>query len=283
MKVGISPFGTNRAVVVRLAAAAVDAGLDTLWIGDGLLENSDFPMWFGGLESFTELAWLGGMFPQAALGCSAAVLPLRDPLWLAKQAATLDQLTEGRFTLVVAPGFWEREFIFRGLDFDQRGAAFDLALDRLRAALAGAPEAAEPGAGPSPGRVSPPPIDGGPPLWLAGGRLTLRRALARGLPFQASRLSPDGLAPWAAEWHDAGGGVLAVRARMEVGEKVLDGDAVEWRALVGPPSFLAENLHAYAQLGVADVSVVPSMLPNDEANSLATIEALASAVAELGL
>jgi alkanesulfonate monooxygenase SsuD/methylene tetrahydromethanopterin reductase-like flavin-dependent oxidoreductase (luciferase family) len=208
------------------------------------------------------------------------VLPLRDPLWLAKQAATLDQLTDGRFTLVVAPGFWEREFAFRGLAFDQRGAAFEGGLDRLRAALAGAPEAAEPGAGASPGRVSPAPRDGGPPLWLAGGRATLRRALGRGLPFQASRLSPDALAPWAAEWHDGGGSVLAVRARMEVGDKVLEGDAVEWRALVGPPSFLAENLHAYAELGVADVSVVPSMLPDNEANSLETIEALATAMAD---
>jgi alkanesulfonate monooxygenase SsuD/methylene tetrahydromethanopterin reductase-like flavin-dependent oxidoreductase (luciferase family) len=272
MRIGVSPFGASRDEALRLATAAVDAGLAVLWLGDGLLENADFPMWSGGLEAFTELAWLAGALPSASLGCSAAVLPLRDPLWLAKQAATLDHLTEGRFTLVVAPGFWAREFAFRGLDFTRRGPLFDAALDVLLGALAGDPGVAHSVAGPEPGRVSPPSFrPTGAPVWLAGARATMRRALARGLPFQASRMSPAALRPFAEEWRDAGGGKLAVRIRMQVGADVPAGDAVDWQAVAGPVAFLAEQLHRYASLGVSDVSVVPGQ---DKATSLATIDAL---------
>ena len=273
-RLGISPFAASRDGVLRLARAALDGGIEVLWLGDGLLENADFPLWSGGLECFTELAWLSGRFPAAALGCTAAILPLRDPLWLAKQAATLDQLTGGRFTLVVAPGFWEREFSFRGLDYTRRGAAFADGLDGLRAALAGSPEAAHPAAGPQPGRVSPPPsAPGGPPLWLAGARATMRRALSLGLPFQASRKSPSALAPWARQWHGGGGGQLAVRVRMQASSHRAAGESVDWQALTGPPSFLADQIHAYAELGVTDISVVPGQ---DESASMATIEALAA-------
>jgi len=262
-----------------LAGAAVEAGIDTLWLGDGLLENRDFPMWSGGLESFTELGWLAGAFPSVALGCTAAVLPLRDPLWLAKQAATLDQLTAGRFTLVVAPGFWSREFAFRGLDFDRRGALFAAGIDLLLAALAGDPRAANPAAGPDPGRVSPPPARaGGLPVWLAGADATLERALRQGLPFQAARMPPDALAPWARRWRDAGGGLLAVRVRVQVGDEVPRGDAVDWQALVGPREYLVDQLHAYDAMGVGDVSIIPGQ---DEHTSLATIEALADVMASL--
>jgi alkanesulfonate monooxygenase SsuD/methylene tetrahydromethanopterin reductase-like flavin-dependent oxidoreductase (luciferase family) len=81
-------------------------------MGDGLLVNDAFPAWSGAMEPFTTLAWLGGRLPTARLGVSAAVLPLRDVTWTAKQAATLDHLSEGKFVLAVAPGFWAKELEF---------------------------------------------------------------------------------------------------------------------------------------------------------------------------
>src|SRR6056297_2305818 len=121
LRIGVSPSGTTRDAAERLAAAAVDAGLDTLWLGDGYLDNDDFPLWAGGLENLTHLAWLAGRFPAARIGSSAVVLPLRDPRWVAKQVANLDQLTAGDLVVVVAPGFWPAEFAHRGLDFAARG------------------------------------------------------------------------------------------------------------------------------------------------------------------
>ncbi len=252
-----------------MAEAARSAGIDTFWLGDGLLGRPDFPPWSGGMESFSELAWLAGRYPGASMALGAAVLPLRDPLWVAKSAATLDQLTEGRFTLVLAPGNWPDEFAAMGRDFGRRGAALEGDLWSLRRIWsAGAGES-----GPSPR----PWTSGGPPVWLAGARATMLRALRLGLPYQASRIAPAALAPTASEWFDRGGTKLAVRVRMGVGHggsragsplPTVTGAG----ALIGPAAFLAEQVDAFRQLGVTDLSIMPGQ---DELGSLRTIEALA--------
>jgi alkanesulfonate monooxygenase SsuD/methylene tetrahydromethanopterin reductase-like flavin-dependent oxidoreductase (luciferase family) len=203
--------------------------------------------------------------------------------WLAKQAATLDNLTAGDFVLAVAPGFWEREFAFRGLDFAARGRLFDELLDGLQAAFAGREHHSPALDLPADGRLAPPPhAPGGPELWLAGGPATLRRALRRGLPFQAARTLPHDLAPVARRWFDAGGSALGIRVRVDV---VVDGGAsavnpVLGDAVVGPPGAVAEQLAAYADLGVTDVSIIPGQ---DDTTSLRTVTALGEHVLpELG-
>lgn len=277
MRLGISPFATSRDVVLRLSRLATDGGLDTLWLGDGLLGNPDFPGWSGAMEPFTELAWLSGCFPRARVGLSAAVVPLRDLTWVVKQAATLDQVSGGRFVLAVAPGFWAHEFAWRGVPFEGRGARLAEAVAALRAGFAGEPFEGRWYRLPAGGRLSPEPLTpGGPPLWLAGAEATMARALALGLPFQVSRTSPEELAPLARRWRDGGGGLLAARIRVTVAERPPHGHAVDWQALAGPPAFLAEQFAALGELGVADLSLIPGQ---DDASSLATVEALVGEVA----
>ena len=128
-------------------------------------------------------------------------------------------------------------------------------------------------AGETTDRVAPVPhTPGGPPIWLAGADATFRLALAEGLPFQASRAAPTDLAPLVRRWHDEGGGLFGVRIRMSVAAAVPSDAGVEWNALVGPPSFLAEQLAAYRDLGVDDVSIIPGQ---DDESSLRTVVALA--------
>jgi len=269
LRIGISPWAASRGGVEKVAEAALSAGIDTFWLGDGLLGRPDFPPWSGGMESFSELAWLAGRYPGASVALGAAVLPLRDPLWVAKSAATLDQLTEGRFTLVLAPGNWPDEFAATGRDFDRRGTALERGLWLLRENWsAGAGQA-----GPSPRPLSP----GGPPVWLAGARPTMLRAIRLGLPFQASRTGPAALAPTAREWFDRGGTKLAVRVRMGAGRggsgpAAPPSTATDTGALIGSSAFLAEQVDAFRQLGVTDLSVMPGQ---DVDASLRTIEALA--------
>jgi alkanesulfonate monooxygenase SsuD/methylene tetrahydromethanopterin reductase-like flavin-dependent oxidoreductase (luciferase family) len=270
MRLGLSPFASRRAAVEALAALAVDGGIGTLWLGDGLLHNPDFPTWSGAMEPCTELAWLSGRFPTARLGLSAAVLPLRDVTWLAKQAMTLDHVSGGSFVLAVAPGFWAAESTARRFDHGERGARFDDALEGLCAAFAGrshdGPYVHVPAAL-SPGALTP----GGPELWLAGARATMERALDRGLPFQASRASPDDLAPLARRWRDRGGGLLGVRIRVGLDRVTSRAGGVDWQALTGPVDFLIAELARYADLGVADLSLIPGQ---DDDSSRATVEAL---------
>jgi len=268
LRLGISAWASDRSGVEKVAEAALSAGIDTFWLGDGLLERPDFPPWSGGMESFGELAWLAGRYPGASVALGAAVLPLRDPQWLAKSAATLDQLTEGRFTLVLAPGNWPDEFAAMGRDFDGRGATLETGFWSLK-------EIWSAGAGDS--RPSPRPWSpGGPPVWLAGARATMLRAIRLGVPFQASRIGPPGLARVAREWFDRGGTKLAVRVRMGVGGGPGGGSspptATETGALIGPAAFLAEQVGAFRELGVTDLSIMPGQ---DADASLRTIEALA--------
>lgn len=259
MRIGISPFASSRDAAVELSAAAVNGGLDTLWLGDGYLANPDFDGWAGGMESMTELAWLSGSFPAARVGITAAVLPIRDMVWMAKQANTLHRAAGGGFVLVAAPGFWRQDLEARGVEHDQRGAVFAAALDALVEALADR-------------SFSPGPTETGPPpLWLAGAAATMRRAAARGLPYQASRALPDDLAPVAAEFFDRGGTVLAHRVRIELGDHAVGGDEVDWHAVTGSTDQVVDALGRYRDIGVSDLSIVPGQ---DDDTSLRTVRAL---------
>lgn len=263
MRLGISPFATSRETVLELSRIAVDGGLDTLWLGDGYLANPDFPGWAGAMESMAELAWLGGRCPTARLGISAAVLPLRDPSWLAKQANTLHQIAPEGFVLVVTPGFWAHDLEARGVAFADRAAVFDARLDDLVLELGNDTLAPGPG------------TEGPPPLWLAGAAATMQRALARGLPFQSSRASPDELAPIAERFFDQGGDFLAHRVRIDYGGPDVEGERVDWHAVSGSIDQLVDALGRFAELGVQDLSIVPGQ---DDAGSRRTVEALAAEV-----
>src|SRR5258708_26970102 len=182
---GIAPYGTSRAAALELAGAAVAGGVGALWLGDGLFRRPDFAGWQGGLESMTDLAYFAGCHPGTRIGITAAVLPVRDIDWLVREAATLDQLTEGEFVLAVTAGFWADELAYRGIDPAGRGVEFRRRLDELLAKLGGDTLSPEPW------------TPKGPPVWLAGERATMRLAAPLGPPFQASPATPAEPAPTA--------------------------------------------------------------------------------------
>ena len=88
-------------------------------------------------------------------------------------------------------------------------------------------------------------------------------------------MTPDELAPLAARWFDAGGGLLAHRVRVEIGPERRMGQEVDWHAVSGSPDQVAEQLDRYRQLGVADLSLVPGQ---DDERSMATVAALVEEV-----
>ena len=244
---------------MELSALAVAGGLDTLWLGDGYLSNPDFGGWSGGMETFTELAWLSGREPNARVGITAAVLPIRDIVWVAKQANTLHRVAGGGFVLVAAPGFWRQDLEARGLDFDRRGSLFDAALDELTGALN------DPTFSPGP------PDTGPPPVWLAGANATMQRAIDRRLPFQSSRATPDELAPIAADFFDRGGTKLAHRVRVELGDHSVAGAELDWHAVTGSVDEVVDAFGRFQDLGVFDLSLIPGQ---DDATSLRTLRGL---------
>src|SRR5579859_2256078 len=87
------------------------------------------------LESLTVLAFLAGCTEQIKLGVSVLVLPYRHPLHWAKVAATIDVLSEGRFTLGVGVGWMQEEFDALSAPFTRRGRVSDEQLQMLCGAL----------------------------------------------------------------------------------------------------------------------------------------------------
>ncbi len=155
-----------------------------------------------GFEGFTltehpapSAAWLraGGhqtVDPFVALGYAAArteritlmtyltVAPYRNPLLLAKAAATLDLLSGGRFVLGVGTGYLKGEFRALGVDFDERNRRFDEALEVMRLHWSGEPFDYE-GADFSARGVQALPAPSGPiPIWIGGNAAITRRRVA---------------------------------------------------------------------------------------------------------
>ena len=67
------------------------------------------------------------------------VVPYRNPLLLAKSAATLDRVSQGRLVLGVGAGYLKSEFFALGVDFDERNVLFDEALEVMTLHWSGEP------------------------------------------------------------------------------------------------------------------------------------------------
>jgi probable F420-dependent oxidoreductase len=77
------------------------------------------------LEPLTVLTFVAGVTRQIRLGTNILLAALRRPVVLAKVAATLDVLSEGRLDLGVGVGWQREEYEAAGLDFEGRGALLD--------------------------------------------------------------------------------------------------------------------------------------------------------------
>jgi luciferase-type oxidoreductase len=122
---------------MALAARAEALGFDALWARDVPLY---WPRFRDRGQTFDPWTWLGyaaAHTDAVALGTASVVLTLRHPLHVAKQAASLDHLAEGRLVLGVATGDRDPEYDAFGVDRDRRGERFREAVATLRAAWSG--------------------------------------------------------------------------------------------------------------------------------------------------
>ena len=83
--------------LIELAQSAENLGYDSVWIGDSLIDRPRH-------EPLTMLAGVAACTKEITLGTAVLLPALRNPILLAQQVATLDQLSAGRFILGIGIG-----------------------------------------------------------------------------------------------------------------------------------------------------------------------------------
>lgn len=130
-----------------LARTAEAVGFESLWAVEHVVVpkayESQYPYSSSGrmpggdeIDIPDPLIWLAavaGATSTIRLATGILILPLRNPLILAKQVASLDRLSGGRVTLGVGAGWLEEEFDALGIPFADRGDRTDEYIDVLRA------------------------------------------------------------------------------------------------------------------------------------------------------
>jgi alkanesulfonate monooxygenase len=115
--------------LIAYAVKAEELGFDSVWVWDHIFLGVDPP--FPVLDSSTLLTAVAARTTKVKLGTGVLVLPLRNPVVLAKELSSLELISGGRLLLGMASGWYKREFDAVGIPFEQRGRIMDRNLEIL--------------------------------------------------------------------------------------------------------------------------------------------------------
>jgi probable F420-dependent oxidoreductase len=185
-------FGSdsNSAGIRRIAEAAEELGFDSVWATEHIIVGPEAVNPYGRVyDPLVTLGWIAGWTERVALGTSIVLAPLHHPIRLAKEAATLQELSGGRLRLGVGMGWHEDEFRFMGVPFRRRGRRGNEAIRLMKALWHG--ETSFRGEHWSfEGATFAPLPDPDPEIWVGGSSApAVRRALELGDVWHPSRRS----------------------------------------------------------------------------------------------
>jgi len=145
MKYGVvfpqTEFPSDPLAIRDFAQAAEDLGYDHLLAYDHLLgANPDRPGGWSGPYTHTDpfqeplvlFSYLAGLTERLSFVTGIIILPQRETVLFAKQAATLDVLSQGRLRLGIGLGWNKVEYIAQNMDFHNRGARVEEQVQVLR-------------------------------------------------------------------------------------------------------------------------------------------------------
>jgi len=133
----------NRENILAVADEAERLGYDSVWVHDHILwgteqhrthlsagspealDEAQKPNFY---ESLTTLSFLAGRLPRVKIGVAAIILPIRNPVVLARELANVDVLSNGRLMVCVVPGaanISKPEFDAVGMPYEERGRITD--------------------------------------------------------------------------------------------------------------------------------------------------------------
>lgn len=124
---------------VRVAQHAESAGFESVWTGEHLVlpdpqpESFSMPPTLPFLDTIVALTLVAAETRSINVASGIIELPLHHPVMLAKQLASIDQISQGRLIVGVGAGYVEAEFAAMGVDLAERGVRMDEYIDAMRA------------------------------------------------------------------------------------------------------------------------------------------------------
>ena len=277
-----------------MAVRAEELGFDSVWTGDHLLyRRPGDDRARGPWEAWTLLAALAAVTSRVTLGPLVAATAFHAPAMLAKQAATVDEISGGRLVLGLGAGWNETEFAAFGFPFDHRISRFAEAFTIIRTLLRdGAIDFEGEFFTARDCELVPRPRPGGPPLMIGstGPRMleiTAPYVDAWNAWFNAFGNRPAGVgalrdqvdAAARAAGRDPGDieRTVAVQVRLPSGRGRVQGETANDAEppVEGTAEEIAATLRAFAAEGIAHVQLVVDPI------TLASIEALAPVLEDL--
>jgi probable F420-dependent oxidoreductase len=294
LKVGVQLPEVEREVrwpeLLDMTRAIEDLGFDSIWVGEHLLYRWPDRPARGPWEAWTLMAGIAAVTSRVEFGPLVACTNFHNPALLAKQAATIDEISGGRFILGLGAGWNETEFRAFGFPYDQRVDRFEEAFTIIRTLL-------QDGAIDFDGRfyqardcelLPRGPRSGGPPLLIGSNgprmlRLTMPYAQAWNSWFADIGNRPDGVGRLREIVDEACRDVgrdpaeiertVAVLVQGPGGTGRLQGDYAQGAItpLEGSPEVLAESLRAYARAGISHVQLVLDPITLDGIRAVAPV------------
>jgi probable F420-dependent oxidoreductase len=120
---------------LEMALRAEEVGFDSVWVGDHLMYDLPDGSTRGPYEAWTTLAAIAAVTKRVEIGPLVASTSFHAPAMLAKQAATVDAISQGRLILGLGAGWNRREFDAFGFPYDRRVSRFEEALAIIAALL----------------------------------------------------------------------------------------------------------------------------------------------------
>lgn len=267
----------EREAIEETARAAQALGYASIWANDHVIAPASRSSMGHIVEPFITLASVMHLAPDLQVGTSTLVLPQRNAILVAKQAAALDVLSGGRLLLGLGVGWLAEEFAMLGADYARRGRVADEAIAAMQCLWRDDPATFQ-------GHVyhfadavmHPKPVSGRIPLWICGNTpAAIRRAARFG-----DAWNPFG--PSLPEYQ-AGVGLLRTQTRermplLAAHLQIRIGDLGDRVAHVaGEPEEVAATLAAYGQAGLA--YLICDFVADDVRDLLRQMETMAQQIA----
>jgi probable F420-dependent oxidoreductase len=253
-----------------VAVEAERLGYESIWTTDHILmpPQSRTP-YEKILESISSLAFLAAHTSRTKLGVSSLVMAMRDPVVVAKQLATVDQLSGGRVMLATSVGWNEKEFAHLASDFHTRGKRLDESIRLVRKLWSGSVNI-EFESKQIPHKITnavfqPTPAQKHLTIWIAGNsQAAMRRAIALGDAWHPNVTPFDAFRKLVAQFRSlTGGKQKPICVRMALNTKTTDsvflGPQGDLRLILsGDMPGNRSTISELEKLGVSYVLVTPS-------------------------